>query len=585
MFNISMSTLKPFFVGFLLGILVLAGGLGLFAKTKYDDTVSNYGDEASSLIELAEEAKDPLLQKDYVITGLILSDEFNEFLEEGVEEGRWTEDFLIQFGLDYSVPILLKNYADVIGAIATTDKAQEIAEIVSKAMDILIKVKLQLEVMGPEIQELITKLKDPELKDKAIEQIKEKLLTILENAGALDVLANIINKVDVIKFKVKGTVDSFMRLLDELKDPALKQELITKVKALVTEKLQSLGILDQVKAFVNDIKGAIAAIDFSDIKAGAMDRVEIILSQVIMSLESVIMQKIDEVIANVDFSGVRDQIIGKLLTIKDGITEELAIKLNALIASINVSGIKDQIIAEIMAHKEEIIQSLANQLNVNKDELINALVNLIAANINLDAINIAIANIEAIIERLEDLAEQMPEIQDQINEIIEKFNNLIDILNNIDFANINATIEAIIEQIDQIFLIIDDIAGVLGDASVIIDAIVSAEDVENDNWDFIPALKAYDDSLNLINLPTSVYTKLNILEPIINILSLDIVYTYVPDDGNILNGNSATLDITAVNVAQEGSDKTVNVLDNVVNLGGIIADTVNGFLPILNENI
>ncbi len=582
MFNISMSTLKPFFVGFLLGILVIAGGLGIFAKTVYDGTVNNYGDEATGLISLLEDAKDPVLQKDYVITGLILSDEFNEFLEQGVEEGRWTEDFLLQFAADYSLPILIKNYMDVIGLVASTDQAKEIAEMVSKLMDILVKVKLQLEVMAPEIQGLIAKLKDPDLKEKAIEQIKEKLLTILENAGALDVLANIINKVDVIKFKVKGTVESFMRLLDDLKDPNLKAELVSKVKTLVSEKLASLGILDTVKELIQNIKDGI---DLSTIKGNIIEKIEVVLSEVITQVEAVVQAKIQQVMANLDLSGLKDQLVARLLELKDGITDELAVKLSALIASLDISGLKDQLMAEIIAHKDEIIAAVLAQVGTNKDEIIDALINLIVANLNLDAIDQAIENIQVIIGRLEDLAEQMPEIQDQINAIIDNFNNLIEILNNINFDDINATIDAIIEQLDAIFATIDEIAQVLGDASAVIDIIVSAEDVEKDNWEFIPALKAYDDSLNLINLPTSLYAKLNMLEPIINILSLDIVYTYTPDDGNILNGNSATLDVTAVNVGKEGSDKYENILDGPINLGGMIADTVSGFLPIISDNI
>ncbi len=582
MFNISMSTLKPFFVGFLLGILVIAGGLGIFAKTVYDGTVNNYGDEATGLISLLEDAKDPVLQKDYVITGLILSDEFNEFLEQGVEEGRWTEDFLLQFAADYSLPILIKNYMDVIGLVASTDQAKEIAEKVSKLMDILVKVKLQLEVMAPEIQGLIAKLKDPDLKEKAIEQIKEKLLTILENAGALDVLANIINKVDVIKFKVKGTVESFMRLLDDLKDPNLKAELVSKVKTLVSEKLASLGILDTVKELIQNIKDGI---DLSTIKGNIIEKIEVVLSEVITQVEAVVQAKIQQVMANLDLSGLKDQLVARLLELKDGITDELAAKLSALIASLDISGLKDQLMAEIIAHKDEIIAAVLAQVGTNKDEIIDALINLIVANLNLDAIDQAIENIQVIIGRLEDLAEQMPEIQDQINAIVENFNNLIEILNNINFDDINATIDAIIEQLDAIFATIDEIAQVLGDASAVIDIIVSTEDVEKDNWEFIPALKAYDDSLSLINLPTSLYKKLNMLEPIINILSLDIVYTYTPDDGNILNGNSATLDVTAVNVGKEGSDKYENILDGPINLGGMIANTVSGFLPIISDNI
>ncbi len=473
MFNIGMNTLKPFFVGFLLGILVLATGAGLFAKTMYDNTLDNYGDETTGVVSLLEEAKDPVFQKDYIITGLILSDDFNAFLEEGVETGLWTEDFLIQFAADYSLPILLGHYADLIGAIASTDQAKEIAQIVSKLMDILVKVKLQLQVMGPEIQDLIEMLHDPATKDKAIAQIKEKVLTILENAGALDVFANIINKLDVVKFKVKGTVESFERLFKELKDPELRAEFTAKLKSFIQAKIESLGLTDKVA----DIKANIAA-NLEGVKAGVIDSVD--------GLVDGLSDKKDAIIAAIA-SGKAD-IIAQIEIAIDTI-------INSIVDSIDISGIKGKLAEAIIAHKGDIVAAI-------KD--------VVLSNVNVDAIN----------------------------------------------------------------KIIDGITD-----------ITKVEDVENDNWMFIPALKAYDDSMNLFDLPSDVYKQLNLLEPVINVLTLDIVYTYTPDDGNILNGNKANMDITAINVGKEGDSKTTNVLKTPVNLGGIIADTVNGFLPVLNNNI
>ncbi len=633
MFNISMNTLKPFFVGFLLGILIIAGGIGIFAKTVYDDTVSDYGDEATTLVSFLEEAKDPALQKDYIITGLILSDDFNEFLEEGVEKGVWTEDFLIQFAGDYSLPILIGHYADVLGAVASTDKAKEIAEIVSKLMDMLVKVKLQLQVVGPEIQNLVQMLKDPELKDKALEQIKIKILTVLENAGVLDVLANIINKVDVIKYKVKGTVDSFMRLLDTLKDTDIRTELITKVKALISDKIAELGLTEKLAnlkvGIISTIEEVLGA-KISEIKPLIIEKLAEVSGKTVAQVKQIVAEKLadakgsilsvilglkDEALAQLvlALSAVKEDLLIKLADAKDDIMARLSEVIQEKLANLDIEGKIAEIKATILANLSTVIGTLSeeakaqlqlliqdliasididaikatiiNEALSHKDQIIDALVDYIAANINLDAINIAIANIEAIIERLHDLEEQMPEIKDQIEAIIANFNNIIDILNNINFDDINATIEAIITQIDAIFATIDEIAQVLGDASAVISVIVNTEDVEGDNWMFIPALKAYDDSLKLINLPSDVYKKLNLLEPIINILTLDIVYTYVPDDGNVLNGNSATLDITAVNVGREGSDKSINVLDAPINLGGVIADTLSGFLPVFSDNI
>ncbi len=987
---LNLKTLKPFFVGFLLGVLVLGSGAGLFAKSLVDGAKTDYSDEATKLNNLASEAKDPLLQKDYVITGLILSDKFNEFLEEGVQEGLWTEDFLIQFGGDYSIPILLKNYSDIIVSLASTDKAKAVAKTVSKVADVVTKVKLQLELVGPKIVDLVQKLKDPNLKEDAIAQIKETVFTILQNAGVTGMIANILNKLHVFKFKVKDslssferviakvketvgqlkeligqlkdpalkdkalaqikeivfnilqnmgitgfvanllnkleifkfkvrdslssferviakvketivklkdpelkdkvlaqikesvfnvlqsmgitakvanllnnlhlfkfkvrdslssfkhviakvketvgqlkesigqlkdpalkakaiaqikeivfnilqnmgitakiadflnklevfkfkvrdslnsfehvfekikesitklkdpalkdevlaqikanlftvlhnlgitakiadflnklevfkfkvrdslnsfehvfekikeliaklkdpalkdevlaqikanlftvlqnagitafianilnqigvlkfkvqdTLESFKQVISALKDPALKAKVISEIKELINDKLASLGIqakidqiINQVKELINDIKN----VDIDGIKThivtivkglviaklaslGIQEKIDQIISQLKELISNIldfdvdaikaqiiaiakelindklaslgIQEKIDQIISqvkelinkitNFDIEGLKADIIASIQAILAGKVSDVQAlidaKIDELIAAIkdklNPSAIEAMLVAFIASHSDAISAKISQFITENQDAIRDAIMNVIMEHIDLGAIQVAIDNINNIIDRLEKLEEQMPEIKAQIEEIIDSFNNLIDILNSIDINGIEDTINSVVDQVDAIFDQIDEIASVLGNASAVINAIVSQEDVEKDDWDFIPALKTYDDSLNAVNLPKSLYTKLNVLEPIINVLTLDIDYTYTPDDGIMVNGNSAVLTINHVNVGKESSTNLRDVIDAPIEFGGVIAGTLSGFLPILNDNI
>lgn len=785
---LNLKTLKPFFVGFLLGVLVLGSGAGLFAKSFVDGAKTDYSDEATKLNNLASEAKDPLLQKDYVITGLILSDKFNEFLEEGVQEGLWTEDFLIQFGGDYSIPILLKNYSDIIVTLASTDKAKAVAKTVSKVADVVTKVKLQLELVGPKLVDLVQKLKDPNLKEDAIAQIKETVFTILQNAGVTGMIANILNKLHVFKFKVKDslssferviakvketvgqlkeligqlkdpalkdkalaqikeivfnilqnmgitgfvanllnklevfkfkvrdslnsfehvfekikeliaklkdpalkdevlaqikanlftvlqnagitafianilnqigvlkfkvqdTLESFKQVISALKDPALKAKVISEIKELINDKLASLGIkakidqiINQVKGLINDIKN----VDIEGIKThivtivkglviaklaslGIQEKIDQIISQFKELINDIkdfdidaikaqiativkelitdklaslgIQEKIDQIISqvkelinkitNFDIEGLKADIIASIQAILAGKVSDVQAlidaKIDELIAAIkdklNPSAIEAMLVAFIASHSDAISAKISQFITENQDAIRDAIMNVIMEHIDLGAIQVAIDNINNIIDRLEKLEEQMPEIKAQIEAIIDSFNNLINILNSIDVNGIEDTINSVVDQVDAIFDQIDEIASVLGNASAVIGAIVSQEDVEKDDWDFIPALKAYDDSLKAVNLPKSLYTKLNVLEPIINVLTLDIDYTYTPDDGIMVNGNSAVLTINHVNVGKESSTNSRDVIDAPIEFGGVIAGTLSGFLPILNDNI
>ncbi len=810
---LNLKTFKPFFVGFLLGVLVLGSGAGLFAKSYVDGAKTDYSDEADKLSTLVDEAKDPLLQKDYVITGLILSDKFNEFLEEGVQEGLWTEEFLIQFGGDYSIPILLKNYADVIFAVASTDKAKAAAKTISKVADALTKVKLQLQLVGPKlvdlieklkdpdlkadalaqiketvftilqnagitaaianilnklgvfkfkvqdtlgsfkrviakvkdslaefkelfaqlkdpalkekalaqikekvftilqnmgitaavanilnkleifkfkindtlasfkraaatvqdtlselkglvaqlkdpalkekalaqiksivfntlhnmgitaaianllnnlevfkfkvrdtlhsfnrvienIKELVTKLKDPALKDEVLAQIKDKAFTILQNAGITAAIANLLNKLDVFKFKVQDTLESFKNVISALKDPALKAELVSKLKSLINSKLASLGIQAKIDEVMNQIKELIAKVKNFDIEGIKTQITAIVKDLINNKLASLgiqakideIMNQLDELVAkikNFDLGALKANIIASVEAILGGKLSEvqaaIQAKIDEIISTIkdklNPSAIEAMIMAFVASHSDELAAKISQFITANQDQIKDAIINSIASHIDLSAIQVAIENINNIIERLQHLEEQMPEIKDQIEAIIDSFNNLIDILNSIDVNGIEESINAIVDQLDMIFDQIDQIAAVVGNASAVIGAIMSQEDVEKDDWDFIPALKAYDDSLKAINLPKDLYTKLNVMEPVLNVLTLDIDYTYTEDDGNMMNGNSAELVIKHVNVGKESSTNSRDVIDGSITFGGVLAGTINGFLPVLNDNI
>ncbi len=508
--EIGKKDLKTFFVGFLLGILVLGSGAGIFAQTFISNTKDNYSDEGSKVLALLNSSKEPALQKDYIITGLTLSDEFNEYLEEGVKKGIWTEEFLVQFASDYSIPILLKNYADVLNIVAQTDQAKELSEIINQLMGLIVKLKVQWQIYGPEIMNLINQLQNPNLKETALKKIKELIWNYLLDTGVLDIISTIANKLDIVKFKVHGTISSVKRFIKQvssmINDPELKAAVIAKIKTLLLEKAEQLGL----KAKVVDV-----------------------LEQKIIDLKN----------------------------------------------SINLDKIS-----------LEIISGLKKYLEDHKSELIAGIVNTIK-----DSITISVADIQAIkdkidqiISNLNELYEKMPEIKGEIAKIIQSFEKIKDVVSQINDVDFEQIVQSITSQIEIIKTQINLIITKLGTAEVVIKAIINElvqVDVEKDNWDFIVALKNWDSKFKLYDIPDSMYAKLNVYEPVINILTLDINYQFVADDGNIFNGDSSHLEIKQVTVGIENKTKKIDLLSEIKKFDGLVAKTINGILPVFTDNI
>lgn len=555
-FNIDKKTLQTFFVGFLLGILVLGTTAGVFAKTYIDKTKNNYVDEGTKIVNLVSDAKDPLLQKDYVITGLILSDEFNEFLEEGIQKGLWTEDFLAEFALDYSLPILLKNYSDVLSLVANTDQAKELSKTLSKIAEIITKAKVQWQIYGPKIIDLVHKLKDPNLKTEALAALKEAIWNFLADSGLLEVIANIANKLEIVSFKVKGTISSVKRfvneILEKLKDPNLKAKILVQVKAVLSQKLTELGLADKIDAIYSKVENIINLL--SDIKTGKISQ-----KQIIEFLTTKFASQIEAAKAKAVMA-----VQEKLAEIKE---------------SINLDEIKMEIKAEVVDyvvdHQSEIVAGILNALG-------NSL------SINQDDVQAITAKIDKIIENLQKLYESMPEIKNEINKIIKALEKIKQIIGQIESIDFTEVIKQITDQVQEIKNQINQIIEKVGDAEVVINAIISEltqEDIEKDDWDFIVALKNWDKNLKIYDIPDKIYTKLNILEPVINILTLEIDYNYTPDDGNVFNGNSSHLEINSVEVGVENKTQTIELLKNPEIFDGIVATTIKGVLPVFTDNI
>ncbi len=555
-FNIDKKTLQTFFVGFLLGILVLGTTAGVFAKTYIDKTKNNYVDEGTKIVNLVSDAKDPLLQKDYVITGLILSDEFNEFLEEGIQKGLWTEDFLAEFALDYSLPILLKNYSDVLSLVANTDQAKELSKTLSKIAEIITKAKVQWQIYGPKIIDLVHKLKDPNLKTEALAALKEAIWNFLADSGLLEVIANIANKLEIVSFKVKGTISSVKRfvneILEKLKDPTLKAKILVQVKAVLSQKLTELGLADKIDAIYSKVENIINLL--SDIKTGKISQ-----KQIIEFLTTKFASQIEAAKAKAVMA-----VQEKLAEIKE---------------SINLDEIKMEIKAEVVDyvvdHQSEIVAGILNALG-------NSL------SINQDDVQAITAKIDKIIENLQKLYESMPEIKNEINKIIKALEKIKQIIGQIESIDFTEVIKQITDQVQEIKNQINQIIEKVGDAEVVINAIISEltqEDIEKDDWDFIVALKNWDKNLKIYDIPDKIYTKLNILEPVINILTLEIDYNYTPDDGNVFNGNSSHLEINSVEVGVENKTQTIELLKNPEIFDGIVATTIKGVLPVFTDNI
>lgn len=239
--------------------LLIVGLIGVIAvpkvidKTK-DAVVVNFDDEYQELSNILDQSIEPVLQKNYIITGLIMSPDFQEYLDEGVQNGWWTEEFLEQFLIDESLPIFFTNYHVLVSAIISSDGVQDgiekLTTIKAKALDIIYSLKSRVlnTVYGIRLK------------------IQSTTNAVYSKVNAVNYLVqsktnDISNKVSSIKGNLNKVYNSFDELLNTIND------VIEKLQTINFEKIISFITYLQTEDFsalidlINDIKELIEKIN------------------------------------------------------------------------------------------------------------------------------------------------------------------------------------------------------------------------------------------------------------------------------------------------------------------------------------
>lgn len=280
--------------------LLVVGGVAAIALPKVIDgaknaAVVNYSDEYEELAYILDESKDPIVQPNYIITGLIMSPDFQEYLDQGVQKGWWTEEFLEQFLIDEALPIFFTNYHALFSVILGSEPVQGAGEKIT-----IIKAKVQeiLYAIKGQVGKLSNLLNSP-----AIGNIKDLVATLEANK---DSIANVIQTLQGIDAdKLANAVANLQVALGNLQDviDAINNTDFDNIQASLEEVVSSLqqaietikGLdMDSIQASIDQLKDIIEQIQ-------ALDKDQ--LAEDIAKVKAII-----ETIQNTDFSAIIDTI-------------------------------------------------------------------------------------------------------------------------------------------------------------------------------------------------------------------------------------------------------------------------------------
>lgn len=217
--------------GFFLGILCMSIGLTVFAKTTSVNVIEDaksvistkkkdYKDDIEIYSNVLEEITKPVFQTNYLLAGLTLSPEFQHFLEEKIEEGWWTEDYITQVLLDDLVPIYIDQYTATLKAILSVPQVQEI------------KYKLNL---------LVSKLKALPI-DSIFSTLRALVayITMLDTDKILDTINHLLS-IDVGKLEseIKNSIEKLTNVAENVAD--------------ALENLTDITVEDIINTIINQI--------------------------------------------------------------------------------------------------------------------------------------------------------------------------------------------------------------------------------------------------------------------------------------------------------------------------------------------
>lgn len=280
--------------------LAVVGVIGAIAIPKVIDevkvaTVTNFDDEYQELAYLLDESKEPVIQPNYIITGLIMSPDFQEYLDQGVQNGWWTKEFLEQFLIDEALPIFFTNWHFLFSLILTSDPVQELGGkvtiIKAKVEEIITTVKIKLNFV-------INLLNSPQMAN-----VKQAIGTISANKGQIIGLINTLKSID---FSQVGTlVGKLQNVVD-----AINNIDINNIEASINKLISAVNSipfdqLDDVIAKLQDIKDKLGNVDLDKIKA-ILDEVEKTISDIKLAvanlLESEFADKIRFILDHIEFT-------------------------------------------------------------------------------------------------------------------------------------------------------------------------------------------------------------------------------------------------------------------------------------------
>ncbi len=227
--------------------------------------VTNFSDEYDELSYILGQSAEPVIQPNYIITGLIMSPDFQEYLDEGVQNGWWTEEFLEEFLIDEALPIFFTNYHVLFSVILGSEPVQGVGEkltlVQAKVQDILFAVKGQ-------VGKISAFLNSPTIGNiKALignlEANKDKLIGVIQTLQGLD-----IENINSIVSKLKDSLAQLEDVISAIKDLDI-DKLTSNVESLVEgltsviDAIQNLDTdsLNDVIETLKDVKATIDGLD------------------------------------------------------------------------------------------------------------------------------------------------------------------------------------------------------------------------------------------------------------------------------------------------------------------------------------
>ncbi len=337
--------------------LLVVAGVAAVALPKVIDqakaaAVTNFDDEYQEIAYILDESFEPVIQPNYMITGLIMSPDFQEYLDQGVQNGWWTEEFLEQFLIDEALPIFFTNYhvlfSVLLGSDPVQDAGQKLTIIRSKVQSIILAIKEKIGVLSgllnsPTVANLKAAI-------GTLEANKETILGLIATLQSLDV-----DHINDVVSQLKGGLAELQDVIDTLK--AID---FSNVKETLTNVEDNLG---SVVATLEDVIAKIQALDTDSIE------------QTIATLKDVVAQL--QAIDKDELQATIEKLTAIIETIKGldfEAIEQLVVNLKALIDKIENEGF-DGILQDILSNilESDVIQNIISQLGGLESTLENLL--------------------------------------------------------------------------------------------------------------------------------------------------------------------------------------------------------------------